>query len=87
MTDTSSAAGDDVAAMGPNSGDTVRGQESDTTHPDLPYADDDASGDAATGAIGGSGGDSTDAVDDGTNVGLGDMDDVVPGAGAIEPPD
>lgn len=87
MTETS-ATGDDVASMGENSGDTVRGQE-DGLHPDLPYvSSDDVDGTQLDGAQ-----QSTAAVDDGANTGssdtpgLGDLDDVVPDAGAIEPPD
>jgi hypothetical protein len=92
MTETS-ATGDDVGGMGENSGDTVRGQE-DGLHPDLPYvSSDDVDGSEQTEQQGQSGQQSTDAVDSGANAGasdtpgLGDMDDVVPGAGAIEPPD
>jgi len=85
MTDTS-ATGDDVAGMGANSGNTVRGQE-DGTHPDLPYASaDDTAEAAAADSTGQSGGADTTATGD-DSAGLGDMDDVVPGAGATEPPD
>jgi hypothetical protein len=75
MTDTP---GDDVAAMDEDAGSTVRSE--DEGRSDLP-------------GVGGGDVDPMDGTetaapdaDDG-RVGLGDADDVEPGAGAVEPPD
>jgi hypothetical protein len=72
MTDTP---GDDVAAMDQDAGNTVRSE--DEGRSDLP-------------GVGGGDVDGTETAAPGTGdtgSGLGDADDVEPGAGAVEPPD
>ena len=79
---TDTTPGDDVASMDQDAGSTVRSD--DEARPDLPGVSagdvdptDQSAPEEAQGA--------DESADDGP--GLGDTDDVEPGAGAIEPPD